>query len=378
MMMQCLHKRILFTLVLSGTVLLAAAQVIITPQIPPTGLLQKDQLWNLVVVNNNDLPQDMQIQMAMLDMKTRQKILTGTSRPLTLTKGARQLRISDVGPVQYNYTSADMVTDRTSNGLLPIGRYQVCYTLILVDAHKSGLPAQEECIPAEVQPLNPPQLNYPANKDTITTNYPVLQWLPPAPINLFSDLNYQLILVELNKGQNVNDAIQKNTPIYTQDRVKDLYFNYSSSTNALENGKTYGWQIIAKNGNSYAEKTEAWQFTVRKDSATIILDNEAYPALKQGTTGAYYICQGKIRFSYNNEIADSSVLIQFYEGQNDKQVIFSNLAKTERGQNYLDININSNRFFREGKSYVMELINSRKESWTLRFKYEPSPPAPLR
>lgn len=370
MMMQ-LHKRILITLLLGSSMLLSVAQVIVTPQIPPTGLLQKDQLWNLVVVNNNDLPQDMQIQIAMLDIKTGQKVLTGTSRLVSLSKGARQLRINDLSPVQYNYTSADMISDRTSNGLLPIGRYQVCYTLILLDIHKNGLPAQEECIPAEVQPLNPPQLSYPANKDTIITNYPLMQWLPPAPINLFNDLNYQLVLVEINKGQNVNDAVQKNTPIYTQDRIKDLFLNYSSATSALENGKTYGWQITAKNGNNYAEKTEAWQFTVKKDSATIILDNEAYPALKQGTTGAYYICQGKIRFSYNNEISDSSIQVQFYESKNEnRSPVLQRELKLQRGQNYLDMSINGNRVFKDGSEYIMEIVNSKKELWSLRFKYQ--------
>jgi len=366
-----LKRQIISILFFAGIALFAHAQVMITPQIPPTGLIKKDQLWNMVIVNNSETAYDIQLQVSMMDMKTGEKVLTGASRLISINKGARQLQMNDVSPVQYNYGSAAVLTDRASNGMLPVGSYQVCYTII-EQTTKNSLPATDECIPVEVAPLSPPLLNAPADNDTIATRSPLFQWIPPAPLSMFSNLNYEFVLVEVAKGQNVNDAIQKNTPIYYQSAIRNMFLAYPSSGKALEQGKIYAWQVIAKNGNSYAEKTESWAFTVKKDSIKIILDYEAYPAMSQGSNGTYYSCQGKIKFSYKNEINDSTLQVQFYKkGHEDAAPVFSKAIKVQRGQNYIDADIKEHRVFLEGEIYTMEAVNSKKEKWTLVFKYEP-------
>ena len=69
-----LTRQVISTIFFAGSFLLAHAQVMITPQIPPTGLIKKDQLWNIVLVNNNDIPYDVQIQVSVQDIKTGEKI----------------------------------------------------------------------------------------------------------------------------------------------------------------------------------------------------------------------------------------------------------------------------------------------------------------
>ena len=152
-------------------------------------------------------------------------ILTGSSRLFTIVKGAKQLQLSDLNPVQYNYSGAAAVADRSSSGLLPVGSYQLCYTLV-EQSSKNIMPALEECLPVEIAPLSPPQLNMPANTDTISTLYPVFQWIPPAPLSLFTDLNYELVLVEMYKGQQALDAVQKNAPIYQQYYIRNMVLPY--------------------------------------------------------------------------------------------------------------------------------------------------------
>ena len=85
-MRKQLTRQAICTIFLAGIFLFAHAQVMITPQIPPTGLIKKDQLWNIVLVNNNELPYDVQIQVSMQDIKTGEKVLTGASRLLTIGK----------------------------------------------------------------------------------------------------------------------------------------------------------------------------------------------------------------------------------------------------------------------------------------------------
>ena len=366
---QC-KKRLFAIIVIACTGVVANAQILITPQIPPTGLIKKDQLWNVLLVNNNDAPADVQLQVAMLNLKTGEKILTGTSRLFTLVKGARQLQQGDVNPVQYNYSSSDALTDRNSNGLLPVGSYQLCYTLI-EQSGKNGLPALEECLPAEIAPLSPPQLNTPANADTLSTVYPTFQWIPPAPLNMFSDLNYEIILTELNKGQQAADAVQKNTPLYRQNFIKNMFLVYPSSAKPLEAGKTYAWQVIVKNGNSYTEKTESWSFTVLAAAQMQGIRASGFPRLQQGTGAQYYIFEDQLKFAYSNSSSDTLVTASFYEeGRPSSPPVFKKSISVIPGENLLQEDILKKRVFREDELYRLEITDTKGNRSAILFRYK--------
>ncbi len=363
-------RQVISTIFFAGSFLLAHAQVMITPQIPPTGLIKKDQLWNIVLVNNNDIPYDVQIQVSVQDIKTGEKVLTGASRLFTIGKGARQLQINDVNPVQYNYGNAAALTDRSNNGLLPIGSYQVCYTLI-EQSNKSSLPSTEECIPVEIEPLSPPLLNAPANKDTVTTTAPMFQWIPPAPLTMFSDLNYDFILAEVIKGQSINEAIQKNTPIYYQNTIKTMFLAYPSSAKSLEEGKTYAWQVIAKNGNNYAEKTETWGFTIRTGMALTELKASGYPRLMQGTGALYYVFDDQLKFAYTNTTGDTAVTVNFYTANTTtKNAVYQKTIKITAGENLIQDDALSKRVFRQDALYRAEITDTKGGKWGILFKYK--------
>ena len=70
-------KKIL-TLVLPLVSLYASAQVTVNVQLPAGGMVQKDQLWNLVVVNNNNATIE-----ALVSRKIWQRTLVSSSNCLT-------------------------------------------------------------------------------------------------------------------------------------------------------------------------------------------------------------------------------------------------------------------------------------------------------
>src|ERR1700743_3134908 len=90
-----------------GLVLLTAlslrAQVSMTLQVPPTGVLVKPQLWNLLLVNASTYVQVVQVNLVLTDEKTNQTVLTATTMPISLPKGAKQIQAKDLGAIQYNY-----------------------------------------------------------------------------------------------------------------------------------------------------------------------------------------------------------------------------------------------------------------------------------
>lgn len=352
-----------------GIVYTCYAQVLLTPQIPPQGLMQKKQLWNMLIINNSGIAQDVQIQMSLNDRTTGQKLLNGTSRVIILPKGASQFQEQDFAPVQYNFSGSYATVDRNTGDLLMAGSYTICYTLISRNGKGAESPLSEECINMDVEPLSPPQLISPADTSVVETKYPYFTWVPPAPLAMFSDLKYEILVVELRKGQTVYEAIQRNAPIFIQRYLNTPYLLYPSSSKALESGKKYAWQVIAKNGTMYAQKTEVWSFRLKSDSTSIVATGNLYPKLTKGYTAEAHTVGKSLSFEYNNETGDSLVAVQFYDLQSQpKRLVETQTLPIKPGQNFIIVKLKPGLYKNE-QHYLIEIANNRNEYWNLKFKY---------
>ncbi len=101
-------------------------------------------------------------------------------------------------PVTYNAGSS-VVVDPSPDGFLPVGVFNICYTLI--GGAKGVLEATiaEVCETYEIEPLSLPQLITPANQEVLAIPRPFFSWLPPVPVNSFSRIQYDLLLVEASQ-----------------------------------------------------------------------------------------------------------------------------------------------------------------------------------
>jgi hypothetical protein len=132
---------------------LLRAQVSINAQLPAAGVVQKESLWNLVVINNQNDMIDCNIKMTLQDNATGQVVLTAVSGNFILGKGVKVIANRTLQPVQYNYAIQDF-----SRNYLPLGTYTACYRL-----NKNGVkgdePLAEECVRINIDPLSPPLLH---------------------------------------------------------------------------------------------------------------------------------------------------------------------------------------------------------------------------
>jgi len=215
------------------------AQITINVVQPPAGMVTKDQLWNLVLTNNSNTGSQITILLNLKDAVTGQLVLSAGTRNILLNKGIKVLTIQDVQPVQYTSGAGNA----TAN-FLPPGSYIACYTVSNYN-HELLQTLATECVRVNITPLSPPLLNTPANRSTIQTQAPQLTWIPPAPLDMFDNLNYELSVAEILDGQSPAEAIRYNTPVYSAAHLKAPYENYSSTFSALKAGKTYRPQIAA-------------------------------------------------------------------------------------------------------------------------------------
>lgn len=338
------------------------AQVTMTLQVPAAGVMLKKQLWNMALVYTGSKPISVKVSMTLSTPLNDQPVLTASTGYLTLTAGAKQVQASDLTPIQYTYLSS-VIGDRDPDGFLSVGSYQACYTVIA--NNEAATPLAEDCINFDVLPLSPPLLNMPLNEDTIQTKTPQFTWLPPTPLNLFSNLSYQFNLVEVLPGQNPLDAVQQNMPLYTNYNCTDLFLNYPSSGLTLDTAKQYAWQITAQNNLQPVSQSEVWVFRIGGATTDISQTGSNYIMLDNNGAGrgVYAIMGAGIGIRYYSFDKDHNTQIRFVDARG--KLVKTINQKITYGDNYLHYELDG--IFSKGQVYFVEVNDLRNNNYSASF-----------
>lgn len=340
------------------------AQVSVSLQEPPAGMVQRNQLWNLMLIYSGTASIDVTIGLSLVDITDNQPVLTAFTRPVTLTKGAKQLKAADVSPVDYTYISPAF--SRLADAFLPIGNYQACYTVYDGTKEGAGVLA-EDCIPINVQPLSPPQLTMPADSANIQTPYPQFSWLPPAPLILFSDLNYDLLVTEVRGDQTVLEALQENIPVYNMQRLTSMVSNYPSSNKSLDTGKVYAWKVIAKNGETFAAQSEVWTFKVAPEKPEPLAPfGGMYLKLRNdnGYTGTAVIPDNILGIKYYSYDKSHETVIRFL---NERGEVIKEVKKmVEYGNNFMVFKLDHS--FSKEATFFIEITDLQMSRYRTSFR----------
>ncbi len=211
------------------------AQMNITIQLQQAGLMQKQQLWNLMLVYTGNTPINARISLNLLDASSNNPVLKGKTNTFTIGNGAHQYNAQELGPVLYEYFSPAFSGARLTNDFLPVGNYLACYT---IESMETEMPVTllEDCLTIEVEPLQGPMLTMPETEALLETRYPQFSWIPPVPMMLFENLLYEIRIVELLSQQSDIEAFNNNVPVYNSSSLSQIFYNYSASNLALDKG----------------------------------------------------------------------------------------------------------------------------------------------
>jgi hypothetical protein len=349
------------------------SQVIINPQLAPLGLSQKAQLWNLSIVNASNDAMEVQVQLQLTDIRNNQKIFSATTRIFSLQKGLKQFSANDFAPITYNVLSPDYNVNSNPEGFLPIGTFNICYTVLRVPlSHIETL--AEDCEAIQVEPLMPPQLVQPSDSEVVEPKRPLFSWLPPAPYNLFTNLAYDFSLVEVNNLQSSAEAIEQNIPLQTQQNLNVSNLQYPVSLPELDTGKIYAWRITARSAGNPISESEIWTFTIKKtktDSTSSFRMNY-YAKVKATDDASYIVCDGGLKFQYQNQYNDNGIPLKVWDITTSRRTeirLDSSYAALHFGQNLINLDLTGKGLLTEKHTYLLEIINSRNEHWYLKFEY---------
>jgi len=367
-------KKIILSGCLMIGILLARGQVVINVQLPAMGLVMKSQLWNLTIINTSSSDIQAQVSVLFTNVANNQKVFSGTSKLITLSRGAKQVTYNDVLPVTYNILNTGYNVDAAQEGFLPIGTFDVCYQVIRINTDFSET-LGEQCETVDIDPISPPQLVSPYDSERVEITRPLFTWLPPSPYNLFNNLQYDYTLVQVLNTQSAADAIQQNIPLYAQSGITTTSLQYPVSVAELDTASLYAWQVTAKSGGSPVSKSEIWSFRIQHfnpDTNKVFVQNY-YVKLKRENDASYIECKGMLRFEYLNEWNDKVVNVKLYDissASRQELNIDSSLVNVDYGINFKSIDFTIQNLLVNKHIYQFELINSKQEHWYVKFEYQ--------
>jgi hypothetical protein len=335
-MLKKYNKRFLLLFLLVWPAVLVSGQFNIT-MVPAGTLYLRSQLWNLSITNGGTL-REARIHMDFKDEGGRQVLFSALTASFRLGPGATVLQAQGLEPISY--INGTEVVDQSPNGMLPAGKYQVCYELVITSGETYG-PVAETCEDVEVEPLSPPVLIMPEDDSTVMTAYPDFTWMPPGPPAMFTDLRSDLLISPVYEGQASTDAIQKNLPVQQAQGLQQPYFTFPIQGPQLEVGKTYAWQVIARNGQQFAAKSDVWTFKM-PDAKTLAADNSlVYLQVDDRSGGIAATSAGLLHIKFVSSLATYQGVVVF---RDENGGILETLQRQiHPGDNWLQISL-SGRF----------------------------------
>jgi hypothetical protein len=344
-------KKYLFTiLILALANASVYAQVTIQPNVPAVGIIQKNQLWNVLIVNSsNNAYFECRLNLLLRDRATGQEIFTATTTFFNIDAGAKQLNVNTLNPIQYNYLSG--VANNNLQGLIATGSYTACYSLT-----SKLLNIAEECIPFDIEPLSPPMLIFPADSSILDIAPTQFSWTAPTPAEMFDRLHYEILVTEIQDGQKANEAIQQNIPFYSDGNLFNNVQNYPTSAPAFEKNKWYAWQIVARDDKTYAGKSEVWVFKIQNENK-INTTSESFAEVKPFYTAKKYYFTKTINFSFNNPYKIQEIKYSITEVSSKSKLKHLPKIEMTEGLNQVSLDITKIRGLEKNKEYVIEIEN---------------------
>jgi hypothetical protein len=357
-----MKKRVLASFLLF-TNLSIRAQVSIQLNSPNIGIIQRSQLWNVLIINSGSVSYDCQLALSILDRETGQKIVTAVTRRFLLEPGAKQLSEGSLRPIHYVSSIKNM--GEKSTGLMPPGSYTACFVLVSDVTSKESMLA-EECVPFDAEPLTPPLLAFPSDSAQLQTTPAQFSWIPPTPNGMFEDLKYEILLTEILAGQSANEAIQENIPFYSTGALYRNIFSYPNSFSRFKKDRWYAWQVIARDSRrSYAGKSEVWVFKIKEDSVVVNQINESYIFINSNSQegNIFYLNEEKLHLKYysQSEAEHADIAIKTAAGD----IVQDMRKKLASGDNYFTIVLP--RSIQANQTYKLEITTAGNKPLALFF-----------
>jgi hypothetical protein len=365
-MNKCIQKLLTAAIIIQIMMLPVTAQVYIQTTLPAAGMVQKNQLWNLVLINGTNSNIDARLTLSLRDRQRNTELMTASASRFTIPRGSLPVNVNSLSPIQYNYLN--MLPNNTFNDLLPAGSYMVCYRLDQLVGERQ-VPLAEECAPFDIEPLSPPMLLFPADSSELEVNPTQFSWIPPTPAGMLPGLRYDIFIAEIRNGQKPAEAIQENLPFYQTTNQPDNFITYPAALPAFEKEKWYCWQVVARDEKNYAGKTETWVFKINKPNGKPeTVKGTSFLKMKTDAPEEGIAPDGILKISFFNRTSDREVKVLVQNLTNPKEPPATFTIDCKTGENQAELNLGRKIKITETDAGKATIVFSNGETSSVLFR----------
>lgn len=346
----------------------STAQIIVTPLAANGKIYYNSQLWNLSLTNLYTVSKEISIQLSLADLQTNTTVLNGNSSAFIINNGSKFYSFRDIPGLNFQLGNSGLSASIQNNGLLPAGKFQLCYQVFEINNGKQIL-TNEYCDNIEIEPISPPILISPDNHIVSGDSLVLFQWSPPQPLLMFTALNYEIELAEINSNQNALTAISQNHIFYKSLKLVTNSLTYPSNAPKLKFGQPYAWRVTACNGVVPVIQSEVWEFKLDNTKSESGKHVNYTIFLSKDGNSAINLVFDVIKIGYENQ---ADVICEFsfedLSQQHAVEKVILDSCESKTGLTEFIFKVNDYRFLQPGHVYNITFINRKREQWSAKVK----------
>jgi len=192
----------------------------------------------------------------------------------TLQPGVNAFSKDNVGSPVWTFSDNALKELFFTYSRLPQGTYEYCVELTVKPQGQETQPSEpvDACLYNTARDIFLINLVSPENDAKLYEHNPMLNWVVNYPFA--GELTYRIRVAELKKGQNAENAITRNNPMYQDNNVIGTTATYPVTAKPLETWQPYVWTVDAYYKGILLGGAEVWKFTIVEDSELVAVPRD--------------------------------------------------------------------------------------------------------
>ncbi|MFA6152613.1 MAG: hypothetical protein WC716_14915 [Chitinophagaceae bacterium] len=288
---------------------------------------------------------------------------------MTVQPGYTQISRSSIPTPVWAFSETGLKDLFQTYNKLPQGTYEYCVSVaVRKPGAESAINDPSACVYQTVEDLFLINLVTPENDAKIYEYNPMLGWVVNYPFA--SELTYKLRVAELKQGQNPQNAITRNNPMYKDDHLMTTGTVYPVTAKPLVKWQPYVWTVDAYYKGILLGGAEVWKFTIVDDSELVAISgNQSYYEFEKHQGDTRLSAVGELKLKYVCDL-NSDTLHYELKSQNGDEVKINNRSQPViAGDNRMIFEIYDKINLKHKGKYTLYIKSSKPETFTVPFIY---------
>ncbi len=330
--------------------------------------LNPENVFNYEILNNTGSSKDVTIQG---NIQYRNSALKASySLNIRLQPGNNPIGKEKGSSAAWTFSDNGLKELFRDYGKLPQGTYEYCVSVTLKTInpeYDAGDPISE-CTYQSVNDIFLINLIEPENNSKLYELNPMFSWVVNYPFA--SQLTYRIRIAPVKEGQNNENAINRNNPIYQDNQVMSTSMIYPATAKPLQKFQPYAWTVDAFYKGILLGGAEAWRFTIIEDSLlTETRINRSYYDFASHNGDTRLNIAGNLKLKYNVDGTNDTLKLKIIDEGNNTVPLNKNVLSLRNGINWIDIPFDERASLKHNANYTVILSNKSDKEFIVPIKY---------